>query len=152
MGVGDSLGAAGGARRVAHGCGLTLIERGPGGRLRVADQLVIRSGPAGASPEWLTTITCSKSRASQDRLQDPNEGLVDDDRTVLRVVDDVGELIGVKARVEGVDDGAHGRDAEVHSEVLGLVPEQRRDAVSGPDAQVAEASGQAPGFLGERRP
>ena len=85
-----------------------------------------------------------------DRLQDAEQGLVDDDRPVLSVVDDVGELIGMQARVEGVDDRAHCRDTEVHREVLGLVPEQGRDAVSGFDSPIAEPSGQAPGLLGNR--
>ncbi len=149
--VGHSLGAAGGARRVAHGCRLPLVERRPGGRRPHRRSARHTRCPGGSLPEWLTTITCSKSRASRTGSKTPSEGLVDDDRPVLRVVDDVGELIGVQARVEGVDDGAHCRNPEIHREVLRLVPEQRRDAVSGPDAQVAEASGQAPGLLGDRR-
>jgi hypothetical protein len=65
------------------------------------------------------------------RLQ---QRLVDDDRRVLRVVDDEAQLVRVKPRVQRVDDRADRRDREIGLEVLGLVPHQRRNSVAVADA------------------
>ena len=71
------------------------------------------------------------------------------DDAVLGVVDDVGELVGVQAQVEGVEDAARERDAEVGLEVRSVVPAQRGDAVAGLNAEVDEHLGQAAGAAGE---
>src|SRR5207253_1235451 len=54
------------------------------------------------------------------------------------VVDDVGDLVGVEAEVEGMEDPAGERDAEVGLEVGAVVPGERGDAVAGPDAEAGE--------------
>ena len=64
--VGDALGPAGGARRVAHGGGLALLELRPIRGLGSAEQLLVVGRPLGAAPECETTITCSNSRASRN--------------------------------------------------------------------------------------
>ena len=59
--------------------------------------------------------------------------LVHDEHLRLAIVDDVGDLLGVQAQVEGVGDRAGERDAEVRLEVLAVVPHQGRDAVAAAD-------------------
>src|SRR5207302_8889885 len=53
-------------------------------------------------------------------------------------VHDVREVAGVKTRVNRVQDVARERYAEVRLEVLVLVPAQRRDAVTTPQAELPE--------------
>ena len=65
------------------------------------------------------------------------------------MVDDVGELVGVEAEVERVEDAAHERDAEVGLEVRAVVPAERGDAVAGLDAEVEQGPGEAAGAVGE---
>ena len=48
--------------------------------------------------------------------------LVDDDHLVLGIIDDVDELLGEQAGVQGVDDRTHGGNREVQLEVFALVP------------------------------
>ena len=74
---------------------------------------------------------------------------VDEHRAVVGVVDDVGELVGVEAEVERVEDAADERDAEVGLEVRAVVPAERGDAVAGADAEVEQGAGEAPGAAGE---
>ena len=68
--------------------------------------------------------------------------------TVLGVGGDVAEIVGAQTRVEGVDHRAHQRHREVQLEVLGLVPEQRRDAIAVADTQAGEPAREPPRPLG----
>ena len=61
------------------------------------------------------------------------------------MVDDVGELVGVEAEVERVEDAADERNAEVGLEVLAVVPAEGGDAVAGADAEVGQDTGPAAG-------
>ena len=65
--------------------------------------------------------------------------LVHDDDPVAGVGGDVAEIVGAQARVERVEHRAHQRDREVQLEMLGLVPEQRGDAIAGIDAETGQA-------------
>ena len=76
------------------------------------------------------------------------QGLVDDDHTVLGVGGDVAQLVWVQTRVERVDHRSHQRNREVQLEVLGLVPKQCRDPIAIADAQVGEPAGEPPGTPG----
>ena len=82
-------------------------------------------------------------------LPERQQAFVDEHGAVVGVVDDVGELVGVEAEVEGVEDAAHERDAEVGLEVRAVVPAERGDAIARPDAEIEQGAGEAAGADGE---
>ena len=55
------------------------------------------------------------------------------------VVDDVGELVGEKPYVQGVQHGPHRGDGEVGLEVLLVIEAERRHPVAPGDAETLEA-------------
>ena len=67
---------------------------------------------------------------------------IEEQRRVLRVVGDVGDLLGEQARVDGVADGADAGDGVVELEVAVAVPGQRRHAVARLDAEADESVGE----------
>ena len=70
---------------------------------------------------------------------------------ILGMIDDVGDLVGEQARVDGVTDRAHAGDAVVQLEVAMVVPRERGDALAGPDAEsVLQGAGQLLRALAER--
>ena len=87
---------------------------------------------------------CLHAVARCDLFPQRQQHLVDEHGAVVRVVDDVGELVGVEAEVERVEHAAHQRDAEVGFEVRTVVPAERRDAVAGLDAESMQRAGEAP--------
>ncbi len=87
--------------------------------------------------------------ALRERLEDRHERVVDEHHHVLRVIDDVGDLVGEQAHVDGVQNGAHARHGEVGLEVLGRVPRERRDAVAGPHAELLEPAAETVGAIDE---
>ena len=66
---------------------------------------------------------------------------------VFSVIDDVDELLGEKARVDGVNNGAHTRDAIVGLKMPMVVPGQRRNAVGHSDPGRLQRLGQLFGTL-----
>ena len=82
---------------------------------------------------------------SLDRLQlrrelfhERREGRVEKDIPVGRVVDDVGDLLRKKPRIDRVQHRAHSRHAEVELHVPVAVPRERRDAIAGRDPKRGE--------------
>src|SRR4051794_13011571 len=69
-----------------------------------------------------------------DLLQDRNEGDVGHHDAVLRVVDDPGDLLGEKAGIDGMADGADTHDAVPDFEMAPGVPGDRGDTVAELDA------------------
>ena len=79
------------------------------------------------------TITFfSDFTAGGDLLDDRHEGQVDEQRLVLGVVHDPGDLVGEQPRVERVVDAAHAHDAVPGLDMARRVPGERRDAVARP--------------------
>ena len=74
-------------------------------------------------------------------LQQRYEGEVDEDVRILGVVDDVDELLGEQARIDGVQDGAHARHAVVELEMPVAVPRHGADAIARVDAERGERVG-----------
>jgi hypothetical protein len=62
--------------------------------------------------------------------QQRQQHVVDDNKTVLRVVGDIGDVVRREPQVERVHDAARRRNAEVAFEVRVMVPRQRRDPVA----------------------
>ena len=89
-----------------------------------------------------------------ERLEHVEHRLVDDDRAVLGIGDDEGELVEAEPRVERVEHRAHRRDREVQLQMLRLIPHQRRDPVAVFDPERPQARREPTGTLGrfaERR-
>ena len=63
---------------------------------------------------------------------------VDEQELVLGVIDDVDDLLGEQARVDGVADRTHAGDAVIQLEMPVAVPGQGADAVARLDAQRRE--------------
>ena len=72
---------------------------------------------------------------------------VDDHRVVAGVGGDIADHLGLQARVEGVQNRAHGRDGQICLEMLGVVPHQRRDPLVAVDAERAERVRELSGLL-----
>ena len=111
--VDDALGVAGGAARVTHGGGGALVELGPfearllgGQEALVGERLA--EGRGVALPRHDDRL--DRLEVVLDGGQQRDQRRVDDDHAVLGVVDHVGQLLGREADVQGVQDGAHGRE------------------------------------------
>ena len=59
---------------------------------------------------------------------------------ILGVVDDVGDLVGEQARIDGVTDRADAGDAVVQLEMAVVVPGERRDALALADAESSRSA------------
>ncbi len=68
-------------------------------------------------------------------LHQRREAQVEEDDLVLGMVDDVAELIGEEARVDGVADGADAGDAEIELVMAVAVPGEGPDAIADADAE-----------------
>ena len=144
--VHGALGHAGGAARVAHGRGGSLVD--------LAVREVVRLG---AREQLLVVDRAVGSRTVADRddvleadtlaevLDQRPEHLVGDQHAVAGVRRDVGQVVGMEAQVERVRDHAADRDADVGLEVLVVVPAEGPDAVAVLEAElVAERGGEPP--------
>ena len=77
--------------------------------------------------------------------EERDETAVDDNHTVVGVVDHVRQLFGEQANVERVKHCAHRWNREVALEVLLVVPAERADALVGVDTELAQRIGQTAG-------
>ncbi len=139
--VEDALGVAGGAARVAEAGGLAVVEVGEvvAGVLCVEQLLVaVRVGEVAGVAVADDDVVLDGLEGGGELLEDGDERVLDQDHLVLGVVDDVGELLGEEAHVEGVEDGAHAGHGHVDLEVLADVPGEGGDAVALLDAQLVE--------------
>ncbi len=141
----------GGASGVAHGRRLVLLRLGQIhrrlglGEQRFVFQIARRHRLGRADDD--DGLDGRNERANL--LPERQQRFVDQQELVLRVIDDVGELLGVEAEVEGVEDAADERDGEIGLEVRAVVPGERGDAVAGDDAEVGEGAGEPPGAVAE---
>ena len=78
-----------------------------------------------------------------DPAQHREQGGVDEQRRVLRLPDDEGELVGEDAGVERVEDASRAGDAVVELQVAVVVPAQRRHPVAAFEAEAIECAGDA---------
>src|SRR5579885_2833224 len=77
-------------------------------------------------------------------LDERDEGEVEEDVAVLGMIDDVDDLLGEEARIDGMADRAHAGDAIIDLEMAKAVPGKRADAVRLLDAQPNERIGELP--------
>ena len=123
--VDDALGAAGGARRVAHRDRIVLVVR------LVVEAVGVGVGEQGFVVEELTRHRRAGEREHDDLLEAMGVGelavqrqqhVVDDQEAVGRIAGDPAEVRRRQAQVQGVHHPARGRDAEVALEVRMVVP------------------------------
>ena len=78
----------------------------------------------------------------REALQQRDEARLDEENAVVGVVDDIGELLEIKARVDGVANGADPRYRIVDLEMTPRVPGQGADRIAEADAEFAERIGE----------
>ena len=145
------FGIAGRAGRVAHRGGGALVGIGQLARRLPSSRSATRIRGSRRRTGFVapTTMTIGTLTLGFTCSQSGQQAFVHEDRAILGVVDDVGELVGVEAEVERVEHAAHQRDAEVGLEVRAVVPAERGDAVAGRDAEIEQDPGEAAGAVGE---
>ncbi|MNV39337.1 hypothetical protein D3C71_1309130 [compost metagenome] len=79
--------------------------------------------------------------APGDGLDQRQEGQVEEDVLVFRVIGDVGDLVFMQARVDGMDNGTHAGNAVVQLQVPIAIPCQCADPFGRPGAQVCQCAG-----------
>ena len=135
--VDDALGVARCARGVAHAGRGILVERLPAiaaaGLLKpflVGDDVGQRR-LGHVRPVGQHDHLPQRLHRRRDLLDQRHEGQVDEDRPVLGMVHDPGDLVGKEPRVQRVVDAAHAHDAVPGLDMARRVPGQRGDAVAG---------------------
>ena len=152
-----ALGVAGGARRVAQRRAGLLIAQGPGEAVALAGhQRLVGLDPADplqvhrAQRVGITQrhpVPHAGARRRNGAHQRRERG-VEQHHLVVGVVDDVGQLLGVQARVAGVHDHAAARHGVVRLQVAVVVPGQRPHHAAGAQAQRLQSVGKLPGAPG----
>jgi hypothetical protein len=89
-------------------------------------------------PSSIITRCLTFSNVGSSGAKQGEQRTVDEDHLVVGVVDDVGELLGEQADVEGVQDSPRARRGEVELEVAGGVPGERGHAPVGGDPEIVE--------------
>ena len=143
VGIKHALRVAGGAGGVAEPAGGIFREVAPAGIgaasvdpdvERDRAELVLGHGVrAGIDDEGFYRL-----ELALDGLDDRQEGLVEDENLVFGVVSDPGDLLGMEARVDRVQDRADAHGAVPGGHVAFGVPAKGRDPVAEADASVPE--------------
>ena len=126
-------------RSLGDGGALAVGAVGLGGEERL---VVVGAVGDGAAVVANDQDLAQRRDAPADLLEQLPQGAIHDDRGVAGVGRDVGDIVGVEPQVEGVHGAAHGRDAEVALEVLGVVPAQGADPIALADAEAPERAGE----------
>ena len=114
MRVEDAFGVSGGSGGVAEAAGSVFVDGDPGAvSVGLGDEFVehdevgefaVRGRGAGEEHALL-----EGGQLLDEPFDDGNEGCVEKEDSVVGVLDDVGQLVGEEAWVEGVADGSGGR-------------------------------------------
>ena len=104
----------------------------------------VTSGMFAGSVSMTTVLTLSRD-LRRDGGDQRGEAAVHEQDFVLRMIDDVGDVVRVQARVDGVADRLHPRRGVVDLQMAIAVPGQRADAVAGADAQLLQHPDQSAG-------
>ena len=135
------LGPAGGAARVAHRRRRVLVEIGELERRVAACHQLLVVERSRALPRAVGHQNLALS-ALESRHRRRQRG-VEEDQAVVRVLDDVAEVLLEQADVERVQDGPHARHREVELQVAKRVPGEARDSVAWPHPEPGERARQA---------
>ena len=149
MAVQHALGIAGGAGCVAQRGRGVLVELGPveivvlgGEQLFVAEQVRDRNGrhvrAVGHRDPALDALACRSEPFDERRERQVEEAMA-----ILGMIDDVSELVGKQARIDGVDHRARAGHRVIELEVAIAVPRERADAIARLHAQARQCAGEA---------
>jgi len=131
MRVDHALRAAGGARGVTHAAGIILLLVWIGeitARLR-KPLLVVLIPLDGLTAQRHDPDALELDLISQ-ALEQGQQDIVDDQETILRMPDDVDQIIRRQPQVQGVDHAARRRDAEIGFQMRIMIPHQRRHPIA----------------------
>ena len=81
-----------------------------------------------------------------------HKGCIEEQHPVLRVVDDIGQLIGKQARVDRVQDKARAGNAVVQLQMAAVVPGQCSDPVLRLQSQLIQRRAHSPRIAGDFGP
>ena len=147
MGIKHAFGIAGGAGGVAEAGGGALVEFLP---LKIgvdlADPVLVGDGVLELRRRHMggvghDDIALDGRQMGGDRLEQGHEGEVGHDYPVFGVIDDPGDLLRKKARIDGMIDRPGAGDAVPAFEMPVAVPGQRRDPVAELDSVAVEPFG-----------
>ena len=138
--IDHALGLAGGARGVAHAAGVAFVLFG-------VDELAL-----GGGQEILVAFHAVRHGLAGQRHHDDllevdlvgelfvqrQQHVVDDEETILGVIDDPGHVVRRQAQVQGVQYRAGDRNAEIRLQVRGGVPGKGRDPIAVLDPGLGE--------------
>ena len=147
MRIEHALGMAGGAGGVAEPGGGALVEFLPGeiavdlGDPVLVGDRVLELGRRHVGGVGENDIALDRRQFVGDRLQERHEGEIDQRHPVFGVVHDPGDLLGEKARIDGVINRASAGDAVPAFEMPVAVPRQRRDPVADLDSVAVKPLG-----------
>ena len=158
VGVEHALRLARGAGCVAQRAGGILIEVGPRERRRHLGQQTFIAQQAADLAVGRHVLAIGHERVGLDGLEgglelldQRQEGQVEEQRRVLGVIGDVGDLLGEQPRIDGVADGADAGDGVVQLEMSIAVPGQRRHPVTRLDAEADQRVGELADALARLR-
>ena len=147
MGIEHALGMAGGAGGVAEAGGGAFVEFLPGEvAVDLCDPVVVGDGVLEFRRRHVRGVgendeALDRRQAVGDRLQERDEGEIDERHPVLGVVHDPGDLLGEEARIDGVIDRAGAGNAVPAFEMPVAVPGERRHSVADLDTVAVEPFG-----------
>ena len=75
-------------------------------------------------------------------LVERQQAFVEDEHPVCRIVHDVGEIIGVQAKVQRVQDRPDRRNGEIRLEVFLARPRKGRHTIAGLDSEIVQGHSQ----------
>ena len=147
--VDHALGVPGGPGRVAHGSGgvLVLDGEGTGERRCGGEELLVIEDPGVVGNRSGGSVVdhddvLDRVQLVGQRHEQRQQRAVDEDDLVLRVVDDVDQLVGEQPDVEGVQHASGARCGEVQLQVPPGVPAERAHPRVRTEAQVVQHRGQ----------
>ena len=83
--------------------------------------------------------------AAREPLEQWQQDVIDDQKPIFGVLDDVDQIVRVEAKVQRVEDATRSWNAEVGLQVGVVVPHERRHAITAVEARREKSLAQGPG-------
>ncbi len=158
MAVEHTLRVARRTARVAHAGGTVFVVDAELDRFGRREQLFVVEQLVSGEVVGDVTLAVVHQHQVPQALEGRQQGCeqreqrtVDEDHLVVRVVDDVGELVGEQADVQRVQHAARARGAEIEFEMARRIPAEGGDTAVLRDTELVEHPSQPAGALGPGR-